>query len=385
MPSKLSKRKYSIDLINSLDDPRYSQAINLIEKNYQGERQYYIEQRELIDEWFDYYFDKPEKRECKELLFVLEDEGKVICSSWNSYYPNLQMDFLNQIESEEESDLSFQNLFIEIEKYLKEQKCEYIITELISLDECNIYENVGFKLLFDDSIYSIISAKDGNSRNVFLMVKNLTEKEITKNAILRVIRFVSKVYNDCWADLNDNRLYEKQNSLTKNMIDIVHDTDYVQQLLSLKDYLDIKNEYGNLLEKLRYKKIFISYSSKDRKFVQRFVKDLRSIGFGVWVDYWELKIGDSLIEKIPTGIKESGWVVVILSKNSIKSNWVRKELSISLTKEINLGKVFVLPIVIEDCNIPFSLVDKLYANFKDDYKKGFESLKRTLTSESEID
>ena len=72
-------------------------------------------------------------------------------------------------------------------------------------------------------------------------------------------------------------------------------------------------------------------------------------------------------------------MVVVLSKASVESAWVRKELAIALTGELVQKQVKVLPIVIEKCTIPPSLIDKFYANFSDGYLSGLRRLLEALS------
>lgn len=120
--------------------------------------------------------------------------------------------------------------------------------------------------------------------------------------------------------------------------------------------------------------IFISYSSKDRGFASKLATDLKSKGLSVWLDQWQLKVGDSLIRKIGDAIKAQDYLIVVLSKASVKSEWVMKELSTGLIKELEERRVFVLPVVIEDCNIPPLLSDKIYADFQGNYLSGLNTL-----------
>lgn len=51
---------------------------------------------------------------------------------------------------------------------------------------------------------------------------------------------------------------------------------------------------------------FISYSSKDRRFVRKLVGDLEAGGVVVWIDEEQITPGDSITEKLAAGIsKES--------------------------------------------------------------------------------
>lgn len=125
-------------------------------------------------------------------------------------------------------------------------------------------------------------------------------------------------------------------------------------------------------------KIFISHSSKDKSFVRRLAEDLRNLGVPVWFDEWELKVGDSLNFKIEEGIKDSSWLAVVISSNSINSKWVQKELNAAFSKELQRNNVFILPILMEDCEVPLFLKDKVFADFRKSYEKGFEALIKSL-------
>lgn len=120
--------------------------------------------------------------------------------------------------------------------------------------------------------------------------------------------------------------------------------------------------------------VFISYSSKDGEFVSKLAVDLKSRGISVWYDQWKLKVGDSLIERIGTAIKTQDYIIAVLSKASVKSAWVLKELSSGLIKELEERRVVVLPVVIEDCDIPTLLSDKVYVDFRKDYSGGLNKL-----------
>ena len=59
--------------------------------------------------------------------------------------------------------------------------------------------------------------------------------------------------------------------------------------------------------------VFISYSSKDKSFVEKLSNKLVENRVGVWLDKWEMKPGDSLIDKIQNGIEDSSHLLVVLS------------------------------------------------------------------------
>jgi hypothetical protein len=110
--------------------------------------------------------------------------------------------------------------------------------------------------------------------------------------------------------------------------------------------------------------IFLSHNVKDKRFVRRLGKLLSESGIKVWIDEAEIKVGDSLIRKISEGIKDMEFLGVVLTPNSVCSNWVQKELEIATTMEIQDRKVKVIPILYKDCEIPVFLMAKVYADFR---------------------
>ena len=94
----------------------------------------------------------------------------------------------------------------------------------------------------------------------------------------------------------------------------------------------------------------------------------------VWIDRWEINVGDSLIDRIESAMKDASALVVILSKASVQSNWVKRELNVVLTREIRENCVLILPVLKEECNIPTFLLDKFYADFTRDQDRGFQAL-----------
>jgi hypothetical protein len=109
--------------------------------------------------------------------------------------------------------------------------------------------------------------------------------------------------------------------------------------------------------------IFLCHSSKDKSFVRKLADKLREVGVHVWLDEAEIKIGDSLTERIGQAITEMDYFGVVLSRNSIASEWVQRELQVAMQRELKERKVIVLPLLLEPVEIPPFLRDKLYADF----------------------
>jgi len=110
---------------------------------------------------------------------------------------------------------------------------------------------------------------------------------------------------------------------------------------------------------------FISHASEDKHFVLPFAKRLLEQGIDAWVDKWEMAPGDSIVDKIfEEGIKEADVFIIVLSRNSVQKRWVREELNAGIVRRIS-GQCKIIPVVIDDCEIPEALRSILWVRIKD--------------------
>ncbi len=116
---------------------------------------------------------------------------------------------------------------------------------------------------------------------------------------------------------------------------------------------------------LTKKKIFISYNHGDKKFATKLSLELiASKEIDVFIDHWEMGVGDSLLDNIETGIDDSSFLIVLLSPSSVDSSWVRTELQYAYYKEKELGITFILPVILSDCKMPIHVVGRIYIDFR---------------------
>jgi 2-polyprenyl-3-methyl-5-hydroxy-6-metoxy-1,4-benzoquinol methylase len=127
-------------------------------------------------------------------------------------------------------------------------------------------------------------------------------------------------------------------------------------------------------------KIFISHSSKNKTVVRKLVQDLRKNNVDVWFDEDDVDVGDSLITEIQKGIKESDFLAIWLTKESVESGWVTREWETKLMDEINNKRISVFPLLAEDVEVPDMLGTKLYADFRN-YEHGLNQLLRRIERE----
>jgi uncharacterized protein YjbI with pentapeptide repeats len=78
---------------------------------------------------------------------------------------------------------------------------------------------------------------------------------------------------------------------------------------------------------------FISYSTHDEEFAKRLHADLQDKGVRCWFAPHDMRTGEKILDSIDEAIRLREKVLLILSKHSIKSNWVEKEVKKALEEE----------------------------------------------------
>jgi predicted nucleotide-binding protein len=117
---------------------------------------------------------------------------------------------------------------------------------------------------------------------------------------------------------------------------------------------------ANTIEQPR---VFLSHSHEDRRFVRGLWSKLGKSGIKVWVDEAEIKVGESLIKKLSEAIGSVDFLVVVLSRSSVRSEWVQREVELAINQEILSRGVKVLPILKDRVPLPGFLTGKLYIDF----------------------
>lgn len=90
---------------------------------------------------------------------------------------------------------------------------------------------------------------------------------------------------------------------------------------------------------------FISHASEDKSEVAKPLADaLTALGYQVWLDQAELKVGDSLRTKIDEGLRGCKFGIVVLSHNFFAKNWPQYELNGLVTRQMVGGLKVILPV-----------------------------------------
>ncbi|GAA3832496.1 hypothetical protein GCM10022226_62150 [Sphaerisporangium flaviroseum] len=102
-------------------------------------------------------------------------------------------------------------------------------------------------------------------------------------------------------------------------------------------------------------KIFMSHNHRDKPHVRELATQLELAGAEVWFDEWRLEPGDSVVGKVNEALTVAEKVVVVWSANAAASRWVATEWETALNRHLKNGSVKVVPVRIDDTELPTML------------------------------
>ena len=126
------------------------------------------------------------------------------------------------------------------------------------------------------------------------------------------------------------------------------------------------------------KKIFISYSHQNKDFVQNLVDQLEKDGNIVWWDFESIQGGLIWQKEIEKAIKFCQYFIVVLTPNSVNSDWVMNEITYALQEEKQ-----IIPLYLQECEIPLSIIQIQYIDFvQSSQREALQELYNLLKLES---
>lgn len=136
---------------------------------------------------------------------------------------------------------------------------------------------------------------------------------------------------------------------------------------------------------------FITYSKKDRIFTDKLVLDIsEKTDLNIMIDSQTIHGGQSLVDLLGQ-IESSDFQIVVITEDSINSNWCKKEIEVGINKEIDQPTFHLIPIIPPDQNFD-SLISKMsdelrgslkhkhFIHFDNQpYEQAFKELVKALT------
>jgi len=111
---------------------------------------------------------------------------------------------------------------------------------------------------------------------------------------------------------------------------------------------------------------FISYSTTDQVRATQLAGAItQGAGHQVFLDHWELAPGDQLPDRIAASIERAGALVLLVSKSSLASAWVKKEMKLAFSRAKQDPRFRIIPVLLESLKAPKSISDLVYVDWRE--------------------
>lgn len=120
--------------------------------------------------------------------------------------------------------------------------------------------------------------------------------------------------------------------------------------------------------------VFVSHRTTDTAEATRLAGEISRAGHKVWIDAWELNIGDKIIERINDGLGDADYVVLCLSIDGVMSKWISQEWMSTLARQLNGEGVKLLPVRLTGGELPAIIADIKFADLVADWTNGVAEL-----------
>jgi hypothetical protein len=121
--------------------------------------------------------------------------------------------------------------------------------------------------------------------------------------------------------------------------------------------------------------VFLSHSSKDRKFVLDLARTLKRHGIPHWYSATHIAIARQWHDEIGKALRRCDWFLVVLTPDGVESNWVKRELLFALSDHRYNQKI--IPLLRKNCNfseLSWTLSSFQFVDFRKDVEAGFRKL-----------
>ncbi|HMS84037.1 MAG TPA: TIR domain-containing protein [Nitrospira sp.] len=111
--------------------------------------------------------------------------------------------------------------------------------------------------------------------------------------------------------------------------------------------------------------VFISYAKEDRQDAGRLFLALKDNGFQPWMDEAHILPGQDWQLSIQKAMEKADFLLICLSRHSLtKTGFVQREMrrAVELQQDLPEGQVKLIPVRLEDCNVPTSMKNWQWGN-----------------------
>ena len=124
-------------------------------------------------------------------------------------------------------------------------------------------------------------------------------------------------------------------------------------------------------------RVFISHAAPDQMVARDLAKRLRTEGLEVWESDDDIQPGDNPARKMADALATADVLLVLVSPDSVKSQWVRREIDYALGSKRLQNRL--LPVVVRSTDdVPWILERLELVRIDDDVARGSERLVQKL-------
>jgi TIR domain len=125
-------------------------------------------------------------------------------------------------------------------------------------------------------------------------------------------------------------------------------------------------------------RVFVSHRGCDLQTATTIAQTLSARGHTVWLDQWEIGVGDSIVQRMNQGLEGSAYLILCYSTEGVLTPWISREWMSALARQMTGANVKVLPVLVSGGNGPAILADIKYANLGANWQRGIEELLRAI-------
>ncbi len=130
------------------------------------------------------------------------------------------------------------------------------------------------------------------------------------------------------------------------------------------------------------RKVFISHSSRDRRFVARIARFLKQRKISYWYSATHIVGAKQWHDEIGRALRQCNWFLLVLTPDAVRSHWVKRELMFALNEHRYNERI--IPLLYKPCKYPrlswalpgFEIVD-----FTSNFEAGCRQLLRVWNLE----
>src|SRR5580693_5899118 len=117
-------------------------------------------------------------------------------------------------------------------------------------------------------------------------------------------------------------------------------------------------------------KVFLSHSTKDKRFVQALAAELKAEKIEPWLCEVDIEFGQNFVAEIEKGLRDADLTVLFWSPEAARSDWTRLEWTSVTAREISESRTRLGIVLLRDCEVPELLRVKHRIDARTDPEKG---------------